>query len=141
LYFVSIARTYHVLYRFGEQAAMWDLYGIDVGPRWICRRVEAWGYSWKRVRYKLAAKYTQENLRYYGNFVFTRWDIPWLHQKYADEAHFASFGGLRAHLYLNSLWCALQSCGACEASASAVANCTSHGTTGMCVIRSRAARI
>jgi hypothetical protein len=71
---------------------MWDFYGIDVQPRWICRRVEAWGYSWKRVRYKLAAKFTTENLRYYGNFILTRWDIPWLHQKYADEAHFASLG-------------------------------------------------
>jgi hypothetical protein len=98
------------------QAAMWDLYGVDVQPRWICRRIDQWGYSFKRVRYKLALKFTAENLRYYGNFIFSRWDIPWLHQKYADEAHFASYGALSPCATCLHALC-LQTCADCEASA------------------------
>lgn len=67
-------------------------WGIDVDPRWIARRFDDWGYSFKKVRWKLVLKYSADNILRYANFVSGRWTIPLRHQKYLDEVHFKSTG-------------------------------------------------
>lgn len=64
--------------------------GFNVTKDWVERVFRSWGWTWKKPTHIQIQKYTAENMIYYGQWLKGIADKPWLHLKFADEAHFVS---------------------------------------------------
>jgi len=62
--------------------------GFDVSRSYLCRLFKKWRWSFKRPSVKQIAKYTRNNILYYGDFLSGIKNIPWGKLKYLDECHF-----------------------------------------------------
>ncbi len=76
-----------------EYASQISAVGFSVSRNYIRRIFRSWKWSWKVPIYKQIAKYTIENISYYGNYLSWILNLPsWLNIKYLDEVHFKNKG-------------------------------------------------
>jgi hypothetical protein len=63
-----------------------------VSRSWICRLFKRWRWSFHSLKVEQVQKYRPDNVAYYGTYLESILQIPWVKIKYCDESHFISKG-------------------------------------------------
>ena len=76
-----------------EYASALTSFNFNVSRNYVRRIFHSWNWSWKVPIYKQIAKYSLENILYYGNYLSWILNLPtWLNIKYLDKVHFKQKG-------------------------------------------------